>query len=97
MQDGAQAMIAAVRRQLKDGETLILMQGDISNAYGSIKSFLVLKTEKRFEPSFAALCAPQFVRIGTRVATQLRDVCLSLARNHSERHNILRDALEQNV
>ena len=63
VQDGAQAMIAAVRRQLKDGETLILMQGDISNAYGSINRLLVLKTEKRFEPSFAALCAPQFVRI----------------------------------
>ena len=40
VRDGAEAMIEAVRELKKDRDKCVLMQGGISNAYGSINRLL---------------------------------------------------------
>ena len=72
VRDGAEAMINAVRKFLKNDTNRILMQGDIANAYGSINRLLVLKAVRKHIPCLAPLCASQFVRDGTVAVIQER-------------------------
>ena len=65
VRDGAEAMINAVRKFLKNDTNRILMQGDIANAYGSINRLSVLKAVRKHIPCLAPLCESQFVRDGT--------------------------------
>ena len=69
---GAEAMINAVRKFLKNDTHRILMQGDIANAYGSISRLAVLKAVRKHIPCLAPLCASQFVRDGTVAVIQER-------------------------
>ena len=57
VRDGAEAMINAARKLLKNDTNRVLMQGDISNAYGSINRLAVLKAVRKHIPCLAPLCA----------------------------------------
>ena len=105
---GAEAMINAVIKFLKNDTNRILMQGDIANAYGSINRLSVLEAVRKHIPCLAPLCASQFVRDGTvaviqerreweeaRATLQCSEGCL--AREHAEQRDILPDLLEQDV
>ena len=72
VRDGAEAMINAVRKFLKNDTNRILMQGEIANAYGSINRLSVLKAVRKHIPCLAPLCASQFVRDGTVAVKQER-------------------------
>ena len=61
VRDGAEAMISAVRNFLKNDTNIVLLQGDISNAFGSINRLAVLEAERKHIPCLAPLCASQFV------------------------------------
>ena len=73
VRDGEEAMINAVRKLMRNDTNKVLMQGDISNAYGSINSLVVLKAVRKHIPCLAPLCASQFVRDGTIAVIQERD------------------------
>ena len=72
VRDGVEAMIGAVRRFQKSGTNRILVQGDISNAYGSINRLSVLEAVRKHVPGLAPLCASQFVKDGTDAVMQER-------------------------
>ena len=65
-------MINAIRKIMKKDTNIILMQGDIANACGSINRLAVLKAVRKHIPCLAPLCASQFVRDGTIVVIQER-------------------------
>ena len=78
------------------------MQGDISNACGSINRLQVLEAVRMHIPGLAPLCASQCVRDGTiamkeltPVPRQLCDGCL--AREHAEQRILQLDILEQDL
>ena len=50
VRDGAEAMIDAVRKFLKNDTNRILMQGDIANAYGSINRFVSAEGSEETHP-----------------------------------------------
>ena len=57
VRDGREAMINAVRRRLGQNTKQVLMQGDISNAHGSINRLCVLKAIIKTRPlPGAAVC-----------------------------------------
>ena len=66
-------MINAAGKLLKNDTKRVLMQGDISNAYGSINRLAVLKAVRKHIPCLAPMCASQFVRHGTIAVMQERD------------------------
>ena len=59
VRDGAEAMVDAVSKFLKNDTNRILMQGDIANAYGSINRLSVLKAVRKHIPCLAPLYASQ--------------------------------------
>ena len=84
------------------------MQGDISNACGSINRLQVLEAVRMHIPGLAPLCASQCVRDGTiamqerdghgkktQFPRQLCDGCL--AREHPEQRILQLDILEQDL
>ena len=77
VKDGAEALIGAVRRFFCDGDTIIIMLGDTSNAGGSSDWFAVPRAVRRHAPQLAQLCALQFEK-GTKGLIQER-------RNQGER------------
>ena len=72
VRDGAEAMIDAVRKFMKNDMNRVWMQGDIANAYGSINRLSVLKAVRKHIPRLAPVCASQFVRDGTDAVMQER-------------------------
>ena len=105
VRDGAEAMINAVRKFLKNDTNRILMQGDIANAYGSINRLSVLKAVRKHISCLAPLCASQFVRDGTFAVIQVRGESGRKCEQHysvakgvwQEQRDILPDLLEQDV
>ena len=104
VRDGAEAMINAVRKFMKNDTNRVLMPGDIANAYGSIDRLAVLKAVRKLIPCLAPLCASQFVRDGTVAVIQERgengkkcELHNSVAKDvcHTEQRDILLDFLEQ--
>ena len=73
LQDGAETMMWAVSKLLKDGNNWVLMPGDISNADGSVDRFAVLRAVEGHVPSLAPLRVSQFLRGGTQAFIQERD------------------------
>ena len=73
VRDGAEAMISAVRKFLKNDSNRVLMQGGISNACGPINRLAALKAVKKHIRCLAPLCASQFVRGRTVAVIQERD------------------------
>ena len=67
--DGAEAMISAVRKLLRNDTDKVLMQG----AYGSINRLAVLKEVRKHITCAVPLCASRFVRDGTVAVIQERD------------------------
>ena len=66
-------MISAVRKLVKNDTNRELMQGDISDAYGSINRLAVPKSVRKHILCLAPLCASLFVRDGTINVIQDRD------------------------
>ena len=73
IRDEAEGVISAERKSLWNDTNRVLMQGDISNAYGSINRLAVLKAVGKHIPCLAPLCAAQFVRDGTVAVIQERN------------------------
>ena len=69
----AEAMISAVRKFLKSDTNRVLMQGDISNPYGSINKLAVLKAVREHIRCLVPLCASLCVGDGTVAGMQQRD------------------------
>ena len=67
--DGAEAMISAVRKLLRNDTDKVLMQA----AYGSINRLAVLKEVRKHITRAVPLCASRFVRDGTVAVIQERD------------------------
>ena len=95
----AEATISAVRKFLESDTNRVLMQGDMSNTYGSINRLAVLKAVRKHIPCFAPLCASQFVRYGTVAVLQERDGSGEKSELHdsAEQRNLLLDILEQDA
>ena len=73
VRDGEEGMFSAVRKFPKNDTNKVLMQGDMSNAFGSISRLAVFQAVKKHIPCLAPLCASQFARDGTVTLIQERD------------------------